>query len=83
MVLLLLKNNVTDDRVRTLQAAIKGRETVRAAGRDLYAVYPDGQGRSTLTTALIERSLATRVTARNWNTVLKLQAMAEAAALER
>lgn len=42
------------------------------AGRTLYAVYPDGQGRSKLTTALIERTLQTRCTARNWNTVLKI-----------
>src|SRR2546427_8949729 len=28
--------------VETLQAAIKGRETVRAKGRQAYIVYPDG-----------------------------------------
>jgi len=61
--------------VEALQAAIKGRETVRARGRDLYTVYPDGIGRSKLTNALIESKLGTRVTGRNWNTVLKLQAL--------
>jgi uncharacterized protein (DUF1697 family) len=61
-----------------LAAAITGRERVEACGRDLYIVYPDGIGRSKLTIALIERKLATHGTGRNWNTVLKLQALAEA-----
>jgi len=39
-------------------------------------VYPDGIGRSRLTSAVIENKLGTRGTARNWNTVLKLAALA-------
>jgi uncharacterized protein (DUF1697 family) len=58
--------------VKALQAAIKGRETVRAKGKQAYFVYPDGQGTSKLTIAMIEKHLGTRGTARNWNTVLKL-----------
>ncbi len=61
--------------VRTLSAAITGPERLRAIGRQLYIVYPDGIGRSRLTGALIERVLGTRGTARNWNTVLKVAAM--------
>jgi uncharacterized protein (DUF1697 family) len=57
----------------TLQKAIKGREIARGQGKQIYVYYPDGQGRSKLTNALIERTLDTRATARNWNTVLKLQ----------
>jgi uncharacterized protein (DUF1697 family) len=64
--------------VESLQAAIKGREVVRARGKDAYIVYPDGIGRSRLTNALIEKHLGTRGTGRNWNTVLKLQALATA-----
>jgi uncharacterized protein (DUF1697 family) len=63
-------------RVGALQAAITGSERVRAAGRQAYLVFPDGQGRSRLTPAIIERHLGTG-TARNWNTVLKLAALAE------
>ena len=59
-------------RVKDLQAAIQGPETVRAKGKHLYIVYPDGVGRSKLTITLIEKKLATRGTSRNWNTVLKL-----------
>jgi uncharacterized protein (DUF1697 family) len=62
--------------VTALQKAIVGRETVRVSGRHAYVVYPDGIGRSKLTTALIERKLGTRGTGRNWNTVLKLRALA-------
>ena len=62
--------------VAALQKAIKGREVVRAKGREAFITYPDGQGRSKLTMALIERHLGSAGTARNWNTVLKLAAVA-------
>jgi uncharacterized protein (DUF1697 family) len=57
---------------KALQKAIKDREIARGEGRQIYVYYPDGQGRSRLTNAIIEKTLGTRVTARNWNTVLKL-----------
>ena len=64
-------------KVNALQEIIKGREVVRAKGRCAYIVYPDGIGRSKLTSALIEKMLGTRGTGRNWNTVLKLAALTE------
>jgi uncharacterized protein (DUF1697 family) len=74
---LALKAAPTTAHVTALQQAIKGREVVRAKGRFAYIVYPDGVGRSKLTSALIEKTLGTRGTGRNWNTVLKLAALAE------
>jgi uncharacterized protein (DUF1697 family) len=62
--------------LEALRAAIKGREQVAVHGRHAYLVYPDGIGRSKLTIALIESRLGTRGTARNWNTVQKLAALA-------
>jgi uncharacterized protein (DUF1697 family) len=62
--------------LEALLAAIKGPETAALAGRDAYLVYPDGIGRSKLTIQVVERRLQTRGTARNWNTALKLAAMA-------
>jgi uncharacterized protein (DUF1697 family) len=62
--------------VKALQGAITGREIVDVRGRCAYIVYPDGIGRSRLTSAVIEKNLATRGTARNWNTVMKLAALA-------
>ena len=58
--------------VDALRKAIVGRETIEVRGRDAYFIYPDGQGTSKLTNALIEKHLGTRGTARNWNTVRKL-----------
>lgn len=59
-----------------LRSAIHGPERVESSGRQGYIVYPDGIGRSRLTPPLIERSLGTRATSRNWNTVTKLDALA-------
>jgi uncharacterized protein (DUF1697 family) len=70
-----LKKAVSPGDVKALQSAIRGREVVRAEGRQAYVVYPDGVGRSKLTAALIEAKLGARGTARNWNTVLKLAAI--------
>lgn len=61
--------------VKALRAAIAGPEMVRAEGRQAYIVYPDGIGRSRLTSALIEKKLGTRGTGRNWNTILRLAAL--------
>jgi uncharacterized protein (DUF1697 family) len=62
--------------VTALQNAISGREVVSASGREAFITYPDGIGRSRLTTAVIEKTLGTRGTGRNWNTVVKLAALA-------
>jgi uncharacterized protein (DUF1697 family) len=62
--------------VEALQAAIAGREIVRASGRQAYITYPDGIGDSKLTITVIEKKLGSRGTGRNWNTVLKLGALA-------
>jgi uncharacterized protein (DUF1697 family) len=67
-----LKVAPTPAAAAALQAAITGRERVRVDGRHAYLVYPDGVGRSRLTTALLDKHLSGRGTARNWNTVLKL-----------
>lgn len=71
-----LKDAPTTGCVEALEASITGPEVVRAHGKHAYIVYPIGMGRSRLTNALIERKLGTRGTARNWNTVQKLAALA-------
>jgi uncharacterized protein (DUF1697 family) len=62
--------------VKALQAGISGPEVVRAVGRQVYITYPAGIGPSRLTITIIERKLGTRGTGRNWNTVMKLGALA-------
>ena len=78
LVVMALKEAPARATVDALRAAIKGRETFRAHGRELYIYYPDGQGTSKFTGTLIEKTLSTRGTARNWNTVTKLAALAGA-----
>jgi uncharacterized protein (DUF1697 family) len=60
--------------VKALQAAITGPEILHADGRHLYMVFPDGVGNSKAN-RIIDKKLAARGTARNWNTVLKLAAL--------
>lgn len=52
-------------------------EELRIDGREVYVHYPNGMGRSKLTPALIEKTLKTSGTGRNWNTIRKLLEMAE------
>jgi uncharacterized protein (DUF1697 family) len=74
---MVLKAAPTAAAVAELQAAIKGPERVEARGRQAYIVFPEGIGRSKLTPAILERRLGAGSTGRNWNTVMKLAAMAE------
>jgi uncharacterized protein (DUF1697 family) len=53
-----------------------GRESFHVAGGEVYLLYPDGMGRSKLTTAYFDRALGTTMTARNWRTVTRLAEMA-------
>lgn len=57
--------------------ALPGPERVRQGHRHLFATYPAGIGRSPLTMPYLERKLGSRGTARNWNTVLKLNRLAQ------
>jgi uncharacterized protein (DUF1697 family) len=76
LVLMALKGAPTAAAINTWRDGYKGPETIHVAGRDAYLIYPEGVGRSKLTNALIERKLGVAGTARNWNTVLKLAALA-------
>jgi uncharacterized protein (DUF1697 family) len=76
LVVFVMRDAPSRDQVAALEGAIVGRERVRAKGKHAYLVYPDGIGRSRATSALIERKLGSSGTMRNWNTVLKLGALA-------
>jgi uncharacterized protein (DUF1697 family) len=60
---------------KELMRTYSGPEEFRVVDREMYIYYPTGSGRSKLTGTLIEKKLETVGTARNWNTVLKLQSM--------
>ena len=76
LVVMFLKSAPSAAAVEALRADATGPEVIRAGARHLYITYPDGMGRSKLNGAVIEKKLATAGTARNWNTVLKLAALA-------
>ena len=52
-------------------------EELRIDGRELYIYYPDGMGRSKLSSTAIEKALKVSGTARNWNSVTRLLEIAE------
>ncbi len=76
LLVVFLKDAPKANAVEALRAAFKGPELVQAKGKHAYIVYPAGIGRSRLTNTVIEAKLGTQGTARNWNTVLKLAALA-------
>ena len=52
-------------------------EEVKTLDQEIYIYFPNGAGRSKFPWAKLDKILKTPCTARNWNTVLKLLAMAE------
>ena len=63
-------------RERVLEIRIDPEE-LRIQGRELYIYYPNGMARPKLSWALIEKTLKTPGTGRNWNTVKKLLEIAD------
>jgi uncharacterized protein (DUF1697 family) len=53
-------------------------EELHIHGRELYIYYPDGMARPKIPLIRMEKALQCSSTGRNWNTVNKLLAMAEA-----
>ena len=52
-------------------------EELFVEGREAYIYFPNGAGRSKLNWALIPKTLKVQGTARNWNSVTKMLAIAE------
>ena len=60
-----------------IQKTYSGPEELHITGHEVYIYYPQGIGPSKLTNTFLEKKLKTMGTARNWNTVLRLQKMME------
>jgi len=73
LVLTCYKAPLDPAKVKSVQAAITGRERLRADGRHLYMTFPDGYGNSKAA-VLVGKAFGAG-TARNWNTVLRLGAL--------
>ncbi|MFJ9418460.1 DUF1697 domain-containing protein [Streptomyces sp. NPDC101227] len=65
-------------RLDALDAAASAPDQFRLTGRELYLWCPNGIGRSKLADAVSRAPLGVTATARNWNTVTKLLALADA-----
>ena len=74
LLLIAFKTPPAEDAPEALAKVYRGPERVRVAEDHAYIVFPEGIGRSKLTPALLGKHLG-QGTARNWNTVLKLQTM--------
>jgi uncharacterized protein (DUF1697 family) len=65
-----------DGAVEILSERAAAGERIMLVGDALWFHYPNGVARSKLTPALLDRVVGSPVTARNWNTVLKLHNLA-------
>jgi uncharacterized protein (DUF1697 family) len=59
-----------------LAKVYSGSEEIAIKGENVYVTYPSGIGKSKLTNALLEKHIGVG-TARNWNTLTKLLALAD------
>lgn len=64
--------------LEALDLASYAPDEFRLAGREIYLRTPDGVGRSKLAEKVTRAPLGVTMTARNWNTVTKLLALADA-----
>lgn len=60
----------------SLAKVYSGPEEIEISGENVYLTYPNGIGKSKLTNTLLEKHIGFG-TARNWNTLAKLLALAE------
>ncbi len=77
-----LANDLGRDAHNKLSALQIQPEEIQATASELYVYYPEGMGRSKLPVR-IDKILGTPGTSRNWNSVLKLLAMAESQEVDR
>jgi uncharacterized protein (DUF1697 family) len=75
VVVMFLASHAVSTAQEDIQKTYAGPEELHIIGQEAYIYYPDGMGRSKLTNTFLEKKLKTRGTARNWNTILRLQQM--------
>jgi uncharacterized protein (DUF1697 family) len=77
VVAMFLASDPTSTALEDIHRTYSGPEELHIIGKEVYIYYPEGIGRSKLTNNFLEKKLKTMGTARNWNTVLRLQKMME------
>jgi uncharacterized protein (DUF1697 family) len=78
VMLALSKHPPREEAVHDLQARAMDGERVARTGDALWIHYAGGAARSKISPGLLDRSVGSPVTTRNWRTVLRLHAMAQA-----
>jgi uncharacterized protein (DUF1697 family) len=80
LLVMFLKDRVDKAKAAKATALTAGPELVRPGKEELYLYYPPpaGIGKSKLTGAVIEKALGTIGTARNWTTLTRISALADA-----
>lgn len=78
LVVMFFKEPLDLEEVQKIQRAVAGPEIMQAVSRELFVVYPEGIGTSKLASTRGWSKFASRGTGRNWNTVLRLAALARA-----
>ena len=68
----LFKNKIISQEKESLKKGLSGKEVYNIIGREIFICYPDGQATTKFSGAFIEKTLKTRVTIRNLNTMNKL-----------
>lgn len=77
LLIMFLREKAAAGAAKALEGVKRDKEQLRLIGRELYIDFPDGIGKSKLAMAAVERALGVPATGRNWNTTLKLLAMAD------
>ncbi len=75
LVVMFLATHAVSTALEDIQKTYSGPEELHIIGQEAYIYYPEGIGRSKLSNTFLEKKLKTAGTARNWNTVLRLQQM--------
>lgn len=77
LVVTFLAGELPDEARVKLESLPKTPEEMHLHVRELFTYFPNGMGQSKLSLAAVDRALKIPGTARNWNTVSKLLALAE------
>lgn len=77
LLIMFLREKAVAGAEKALEGVKRDKEQVRLIGRELYIDFPNGIGKSKLAMAAVEKALGVPATGRNWNTTLKLLAMAD------
>jgi uncharacterized protein (DUF1697 family) len=78
LVVMFLAGGPGPEALARLAGVNRGPEELRATGREIYIHFPHGIAAGKLSLPAVEQALRQSYTGRNWNTVTKLLAMAEA-----